>query len=115
MKYLEKSFSVPVDGNDNYEKIFGHSGPLKILDAQKNPTRLSSFQKNSLYKKAKQLKTELSDILCTKTECDIPNEHNVNKMLHSEFKNKKKVEEFKNCMKAIGADSRDRDPEKLRR
>ena len=115
MKYLDsKPFSVPIEGGDNYEKIFGHSGP-KVVDKQKNPTRLTSYQKNSLYNKAKQLRTELSDILCTRKECRVPNENNVRKMLYSEFKHKKKVEEFKNCMKAINADLKDRDPERLRR
>lgn len=117
MKYLEKNFSVPVNGNDNYEKIFGHSGPKKtqIVDAQNNPTNLTSYQKNSLYKKAKQIKKQLGDILCTRNECNIPNEKNVRKMILSEFKNKKMIQEFKNCMKAISADPRDRDPEHLRR
>jgi len=114
MKYLEKSFSVPVNGGDNYEKVFGHSGPL-VVDSHKNPTNLTSYQKNSLYKKAKQLKEQLGDILCTKNECRIPNERNVNKMLHSEFKHKKKVEEYRNCMKAIQADPRDCSTERLRR
>jgi hypothetical protein len=114
VKYLEKSFTVPIGGGDNYEKVFGHSGP-KVVDKQNNPTNLTSYQKNSLYKKAKQLKAELSDVLCTHTECDIPNERNVKKMLYSEFKNKKKVEEYRDCMKAIGADPKEISTERLRR
>ena len=29
MKYLQKSFTVPASGSDNYDKIFGHSEPVK--------------------------------------------------------------------------------------
>ena len=85
MKYLDsKSFSVPVDSG-NYESIFGHSGPRKteVVDSHKNPTKLTSYQKNSLYKKAKELRENLKDILCTKSECNIPNDKNVNKMINS--------------------------------
>lgn len=114
MKYLDKSFTVPVGDGGNYEKIFGHSGP-KTVDKNKNPTSLSSYQKNSLYKKARQLKEQLGDILCTKNECNIPNERNVKKMLYSEFKHKDKIEEYRNCMKAINADPKDISTERLRR
>ena len=117
MKYLDsKPFSVPVAASDsgNYERIFGHSGPL-VVDSHKNPIKLSSYQKNEFYRRAKNLKEELRDILCTRKECWDPTDRNVNKMLNSEFKSKKKVEEFKNRMKAIGADPKDCNPERLRR
>ena len=112
MKYLDKSFSVPVTGGDNYERIFGHSGPK--VDIFTEPPR-SSSKKNEDYRIANKLKEDLRDSLCTHTECDIPNDRNVKKMLYSEFKAKKKVEEFKNRMKSIGADPRDYDVNRLRR
>jgi hypothetical protein len=117
LKYLDKSFTVPVGDGGNYEKIFGHSGPkpTQLVDGHKNPTKLSSWQKNSLYKKAKQIRAELGDILCTREECRVPNERNVRKMILSEFKHKKKVEEYRNCMTAIGADPKERSTERLRR
>lgn len=114
MKYLDKSFTVPVGDGGNYEKIFGHSGP-KIVDAHKNPTNLTSYQKNSLYKKAKQIRAELGDILCTRAECRVPNERNVKKMIYSEFKHKEKIKEYRNCMQAINADPKEISTERLRR
>ena len=116
-KYLDKSFTVPVNGGANYEKVFGHSGPKKrqVVDTHKNPYKLSSYQKNALYKKAKEMKEHLRDALCTKNECNDPNDHNIKKMIHSEFKNKKKLQEYRTCMQAINADPKDCSTERLRR
>ena len=114
MKYLEKSFSVPVEGGNNYEKIFGHSGP-KIVDKQNNPVSLSSHQKNELYRKARILKEQIREGMCTKTETRIPNHRNVSKMLNSEFKLSSKMTEFRKSMEAIGADPKEFSTERLRR
>ena len=106
----------------DWDKVFGHSYPQtinysnpKIVDKHGIEIKISTPVKNSLYRKAKQLKGELQDALCTKSECDIPNERNVNKMLNSEFKVSHKIDEFKKCMKAIGAENKDYDIQRLRR
>lgn len=86
-----------------------------VVDAKGNKQTLSSYQKNELYRKARDLKLDIEKSLCTKTETRIPNEKNVQKMLHSEFKIEHKVNEFKQIMKAIGADPKDYNVERLRR
>jgi hypothetical protein len=114
VKYLDKSFSVPVKGGDNYEKIFGHSGP-KIVDKFNNPTKLSSQQKNELYRKARDLKEQIAKGMCSIRETKQPTEKNINKMLNSEFKLGNKMIEFRKSMEAIGADPKDYETERLRR
>ena len=53
--------------------------------------------------------------LCTVRETKEPTDKNVNKMIHSEFALKGKIDKFKQSMKAIGADPKDYNVEKLRR
>lgn len=132
-KYLEKSFSVNVKGNRTKMNIMSNEDrkrlgmPLdeklpggidyekpKVVDKKGNPTILKSYQKNGLYDKAKKLKEEIRDNLCNKDECDYPTERNVKKMIHSEFGVQAKIEEYKKCMKAIGADPKDYNIDKLR-
>lgn len=114
MKYTEKSFSVSVS-NPRYEEIFGHKPPSPhSVDVEPSKSN-STSKKNRLYKQALEARSKLRDVLCTKNECAIPNERNVQKMLNSEFKNRELVDKYKNCMKAIGADPRDADPERIRR
>ena len=112
----------------NYDNIFGnrkvsrstgrryHNGPTGkgVVDIHGNPIKLSSRQKNAIYAKAKKLKSEIKDSLCTFKECQNPSERNVQKMIHGELKNKN-IEAFKKNMKAIGADPKDYNTEKLRR
>lgn len=86
-----------------------------VVDKQGNKQNLSSYQKNELYRKARDLKLQIEKGICSKTETRIPNEKNVQKMLHSEFKIHNKIEEFKKTMKAIGADPKDYNVERLRR
>lgn len=121
-----------ISGN-NYERVFGHSKPkidysenfsesisgkqqdITLIDDDGKPiNRVTSFHKNKIYKQAKQLKEDLRDTLCTKSECWEPNDRNVQKMIHNELKNSR-TRAYKMAMQAIGADPKDCDTEKLRR
>lgn len=86
-----------------------------IVDEKGNPINLTDRQKNALYSQAKELKQKISDGLCSRDECRIPNDKNVHKMINSEFKNSEKVETFRKAMKAIGADPKDYNIERWRR
>ena len=86
-----------------------------VVNPNGDRINLSTYQRNELYRKARDLKNQIEDSLCTKTETRIPNDRNVQKMLHSEFKVSPKIEEFKKTMRAIGADPKDYNVERLRR
>lgn len=129
---IRSSMSSIPDGE--YTRIFGHSGPKKVdyqeLDSDhsisggkinitlmdddgkpiQNPT---SFHRNKIYKQVKALREDLKSELCTKSECWNPIDKNVQKMVR-ELKNPR-VQSFKLAMKAIGADPKDCDTERLRR
>lgn len=108
----------PVDKvayDNNFDAINWGPEKTRIVDEHNNPTKLSSRQKNVIYKKAKELKGELREALCTKTECFKPTEVNVRKMINSEMRVKHKVQLFKNSMKAIDADPRDFNVERIRK
>jgi len=105
----------PVDTkkyDKNYVKIFGESN---AKDRCGNTTGLSSRQKNVLYSNAKKLREKIKDGLCKKDECKNPTDYNVRKMIGSEFTLKKDIETFKNSMKALGADPKEYNMERLRR
>jgi hypothetical protein len=87
----------------------------KIVDKRGNEIKLSSYQKNEIYRRAKALKERLPDKLCTRSECAHATPENVNKMLKSEFRTSLATEYYIKSMKAIGADPKDCDIEKLRR
>jgi hypothetical protein len=87
----------------------------KITDEKGNEINLSSHQKNSLYSQAKKLESEIKESLCTKDECWTPNHKNVQKMINSEFQANGKIEKFQKAMKALGADPKEFNIEKLRR
>lgn len=84
-------------------------------DTHGYPIKLTSNQKNMLYRKSKELKIKLKDRLCTNRECEKPTERNVNKMLNSEFTIKKDIGAYTKMMGNIGADPKDCSTEKLRR
>lgn len=87
----------------------------RIVDKQGNTIKLTSFQKDALYAKAKTLREEVRGSLCTKSEARNPTAKNVDKMISSEFRNSPKMEEYRKTMQAIGADPGDSSIEKLRR
>ena len=86
-----------------------------VTDRHGNPIRLTSYQKNEIYRRAKDLKVQLADKLCTRQECSKATPERVNKMLNSEFKVAPQMEYFKKSMQAIGADPKDIDVERIRR
>lgn len=87
----------------------------KVVDKRGNPVALTSYQKNEIYRRAKGMKENLQDALCTRSECSRATPENVRKMLNSEFKANQKIEYYKKSMQAIGADPKDACVEKLRR
>ena len=89
--------------------------PVQIVDRNGNPQTLSSYQKNKIYQRARELQNEIYEGMCTKDECWNPTDYNCEKMIRKEFPLKDKIAEYKRCMKAIGADPKDLDTEKLRR
>ena len=88
--------------------------PEYVVNKQGEHYNLSSYQKNGIYRMARDLRDNIKDSLCSKSECREPTDHNVKKMILSEFKAKKKIREFKDRMKAIGADPKDMDIERMR-
>lgn len=105
----------PIKKNTNINK--DNAGPTGngVVDIGGNPQRLSSYQKNSFYGQAKQLKGEIKEALCTKDECKNPTDRNINKMRRGEEAVKKKIEKFKKCMQIINASPKEYNVEKLRR
>ena len=101
---------VPTCISDNSSK-----DGVKLIDTAGNPVKLSSYQKNHFYKKAKEFKETIKGALLTEKECWNPSEHNVQKMLDREFRVKGHIDKLKQHMRAIGADPRDYDVEKIRR
>lgn len=89
--------------------------PPKVVDKHGHEIKLTSYQKNEIYRNAKRLKECLVDKLCTKSETEHATPRNVQKMLHSEFKAQKEVDTYVKSMQAIKADPRDWDSERLRR
>lgn len=86
----------------------------RVVDKHGTEIRLSSYQKNELYRKAKEAREQLRDSMCTRRETRNPNEQNVNKMVHEMRNDARKVEYIKS-MQAIGADPGDVDCERIRR
>lgn len=89
--------------------------PECVVNKQGEHYNLSSYQKNEIYRMARDLRDNIKDSLCSKSECRNPTDHNIKKMLLSEFKAKKQIREFKNRMKTIGADPGDYSVDRLRR
>lgn len=88
---------------------------VKFIDKCGREIRPNSFIKNKMWHEAKQLREEIRDGMCTKTECWRPDERNVNKMIRREFPLKDKVERYKKFMRALGPDEKDLNTERLRR
>ena len=87
----------------------------QITDQNGRPITLSTYQKNEIYNKAKALKEQIRESLCSREETRNPTDRNIDKMQNSEFKIKDKIDRYKKSMQAIGADPKDYDVERLRR
>lgn len=88
---------------------------VRIVNPKGQEIKLTSYQKNEIYRRAKAMKESLSDKLCTKRECRNATPENVKKMLNSEFKSSTQMDIYKKSMQVIGADEKDCDVERLRR
>ena len=86
-----------------------------VVDKHGNPAKLSSYQKNEIYRRAKSLKERLSEKMCTKVECSHATPERVKKMLNSEFRAHHEMDYYTKSMQAIGADPKDADIERIRR
>jgi hypothetical protein len=89
-------------------------GP-QVVNRHGDPIKLTTQQKNALYRQAKAIRETLPDRLVSRNETHHTEGHAIRKMLGSEFKAHGQIEYMKKCMKAIGADSKDYDTERLRR
>lgn len=81
----------------------------QVVDPRGRPVGLSTYQKNALYNRAKELKRDIKDSLLTKDELWRPTQTNIDKFRKREGHTgmTKKIEEYRKCMEAIGADPRD--------
>lgn len=111
------TFDAQFESGNEFEDtgFFTTGQPEKIVDEKGNETKLSSQVKNSLYKQARALGEKIKKSLCTRDECWHPTEKNVDKMINSEFKISDQIDYFTKAMKAVGADPREYDIERMRR
>lgn len=81
----------------------------RVVDEKGRPVVLNDFQKNEIYRKAKQMRREIEDSLLKKDEMWVPNQHNVDKFRQREGHPDmtKKIESYRKHMEAIGADPKD--------
>ena len=113
-EYSNSVINIPSVTN-NTQTISPVSQQGNVVDAKGNRQILSSYQKNELYRKARELKEQIAKGMCSIRETKQPTEKNIKKMLNSEFKLGNKMNEFRKSMEAIGADPKDYSTEKLRR
>lgn len=92
-----------------------HRGPPRIVNRHGTPITLSTKQKNAFYRQAKSIRETLPDRMVSRNETHHTEGHAIKKMIGSEFKAHGQIKYMKECMKAIGADPRDYDAERLRR
>jgi len=77
--------------------------------------RLSVYERNKLYKRAKELREDIKHRLCKKDELMYPTPDNVRKYMNTEMKIKKDIRLMKDMMKAQGASFKEYDTERMRR
>jgi hypothetical protein len=113
--YSNQELNIDLGSTPTNQTISSCSQQGPVVDAKGNRQVLSSYQKNELYRKARDLKEQIAKGMCSIRETKQPTEKNVNKMLNSEFKLASKMTELRKSMEAIGADPKDYNTEKLRR
>ena len=81
----------------------------KIVNPGGQEIALSAYQKNELYRKAKELREQIKESRLTKDEHWNPTDHNIKKFQEREGAPQmaKTVQKFRDSMKAIGADPDD--------
>lgn len=108
-----------VGGNDYSETLPSKGDPTgrpQVVDRAGRPLKLSAYQKNSLYRQAKNLKRHISEGHCTKRECWDTDEHSVRKMKYEMSKLEcHRRRTYHKAMTAIGANPHDCSVERLRR
>ena len=82
---------------------------MKLTDEKGSEVKLSTYQKNEFYRQAKELRAEIEASRLTKDEHWNATPQNVEKFMRREGAPQmtKKIQEFRNQMKAIGADPED--------
>ena len=113
--YSNQELNIDLGSTPTNKTISSFSQQGPVVDTKGNRQVLSSYQKNELYRKARELKEQIAKGMCSKNETRHPTEKNVKKMLNSEFKLSSKMTEFRKSMEAIGADPKDYSTERLRR
>lgn len=87
----------------------GQVNMSKITDAGGHEVKLTTYQKNELYRQAKELRGQIRESRLTKDEHWNATPQNIKKFMEREGAPQitKKVEQFRNHMRAIGADIED--------
>ena len=102
--------------DDNFDAIdWGPKQVTTTIMINGKPVALNSNIKNRLYKRAKELKEDIRNGMCTKDECWNPTEVNIKKMINKEFLMCGKINAYRKAMETIGADPRDCETERLRK
>ena len=108
----------PIEGDPFSGKEIPMHDPrpkTQVVDRHGRPQKLSSYQKNALYRQAKNIQGDIRERYLSKNDCWKVNDRNVQKMERAEKPLSNKVTYMKKCMKAIGADPSDYNPERYRR
>lgn len=105
---FEKSLEYVPPTNEKKIKIVTEKGEIE---------RLTSYQKNDLYAKARVLKEKIREALLSQSELDDPSPENVMKHIKGEStkEHNDSITLFRDIMKSIGADPKDYSIEELRR
>lgn len=90
---------------------------IKLVTEKGEIDRLTSYQKNDLYAKARVLKEKIREALLSQSELDDPSPENVMKHIKGEStkEHNDSITLFRDIMKSIGADPKDYSIEELRR
>lgn len=92
-----------------------HVGRPTVVNRHGEPVKLSTYQKNALYRQAKAIREDMQDRMCTRYETHRTDERTVRKMSESEFARHDKMKYYNQAMKALGADTRETDLNNYRR
>ena len=90
-------------------------GPPQVVNKHGEPIKLTGYQKDVLYKKAREIREDMKDKMCTRHETHRTDERTVAKMVGSEFANHDKMREYNQSMKALGAEGKETDLNNYRR
>jgi len=90
---------------------------IKVVTDKGEVDRLTKYQENSLYARARVLKEQIRQSLLSMSQLHMATPDNIQRHLKTEStpEHTKRVEEFRNIMKAINADPDDISIEKMRK